>query len=475
MIEGFYGTPWSPRARLALVEFVASRQMNAFVYAPKGDPKHRDRWRDSYDATELREFTSLIDRCRRIGVRLGFALSPGLDVDYGSDADRAALLAKLAPLLDAGVDWIVLALDDIPSRPGLASDQARLAAWLLHALREGNADATLTLVPTEYVGTSPTRYLAGLAAELPSEIGLMWTGPTVCAPVIRAVDARGWRAAVGERPLLLWDNYPVNDGAMSRALHLGPYRGRDPALTDEVDGVLCNPMEQPYASRVAVATAAAFLSDPNVYDAEAAWADALTAVGGPRAGPLGALAAACADSPLNPADRLHAHALLDDIETALDDDWGGPAGALEAHLRDVRDACRAWSGAPDDPLGDELEPWLTQGRREAAAGLAALGLLRALRPEDGVDGARAEDLMLHAFATLFAWSAARAGEDRVVLGPRFTVYPAVVQLPGGRSGLDVDLALVEDRSATDRLCRLALREYRAWANVDRGAVPDRPV
>ena len=32
----------------------------------------------------------------RHGVRFGFAISPGLDIDYESDADRAALLAKLA-------------------------------------------------------------------------------------------------------------------------------------------------------------------------------------------------------------------------------------------------------------------------------------------------------------------------------------------------------------------------------------------
>jgi hypothetical protein len=78
--------------------------------------------------------------------------------------------------------------------------------------------------------------------------------------------------------------------------------------------------------------------------------------------------------------------------------------------------------------------------------------------------------MLHAFAVLFAWSAARRGE-RVVFGPRFTVYPAVVQLAGGaRPGLDVELALVESRSAIDRLCRLSLRRYQQWTHEEPGAI-----
>ena len=70
--------------------------------------------------------------------------------------------------------------------------------------------------------------------------------------------------------------------------------------------------------------------------------------------------------------------------------------------------------------------------------------------------------MVHAFATVFSWSAARR-RKHVVFGPRFAIYPAVVQLADGRPGLDVDLAVVEDQSAIDRLCRVALARYQVWA------------
>jgi hypothetical protein len=71
--------------------------------------------------------------------------------------------------------------------------------------------------------------------------------------------------------------------------------------------------------------------------------------------------------------------------------------------------------------------------------------------------------MLHCFALLFTWQQARNSGDRVVFGPRFALHPAVVQLPDGRQGVDVALALRENRSVIDRLCRLALEEYARWA------------
>jgi hypothetical protein len=116
-------------------------------------------------------------------------------------------------------------------------------------------------------------------------------------------------------------------------------------------------------------------------------------------------------------------------------------------------------------LHAELEPWLEQAGREVDAALAALRLLQqthaiavagddatALPPDP-------ETAMIHAFALLFAWSAARDAPRRVVLGPRFVIHPAVVQRADGSPALDVGLALREDASIVDRLARLALARY----------------
>jgi beta-N-acetylglucosaminidase len=264
---------------------------------------------------------------------------------------------------------------------------------------------------------------------------------------------------------------------MARSLHLGPYRGRAPELTDELGGVLCNPMLQAHASQVALATAADFLLAPQAYDPEASWSRAIAALGQSRAPALGALAAACADGPLLPPEHLEAHTLV----TALVDSAGGPdwpeaVCALRDHLTAAKKAGRAWADADNDPLRAELEPWLAAAATEAEAGLAALRLVQQTYPvvpasRDGngkVLLPDAELAMMHAFATVFAWSAARRS-DRVVFGPRFAFYPAVVQLEDGRPALDVDLAVVEDQSAIDRLCRFALGRYQAWTQREAGS------
>jgi len=470
VIEGFYGPPWTHTARLHAIDFLASRGMNAYVYAPKDEPKHRERWRDAYDRDELACFEGLADGCRAVGTRFGFAISPGLDIGYSDTDDRAALLAKLAPLVDTGVDWFVLALDDIPARPGLAPEQADLTRWLQDRL---GGELRLSLVPTEYVGTRPSPYLAELADALPPDVDVMWTGPTVCSPVITAADAEHWRAALGGRSLLLWDNYPVNDTIMERELHLGAYRGREPELAQVVDGVLCNPMLQPQASLVALATAAEFLADPQTYDERDAWERAIVDVGGDNATTLRALARACADGPLAGPETLPASELMTKLTRAVDGAaWAEPMTALRAELDPLRGAAHRWDGSVDS-LGDEVRPWLEQATREADASAAALRLIQQVRPvalrhADGSGRAAAPDAdaaLLHCFAVLYAWSGARDASRSVVFGPRYALHPAVIQLSDGRQGLDVALTVREDRCVTDSLCRLALDQYARWARA----------
>lgn len=472
VVEGFYGTPWSHAARLHMLSFLGRHSMNAYVYAPKDDERHRARWRDPYDAAELARFAELATAAREAGVRFGFAISPGLDVDHASATDRAALVAKLRPLVDAGVEWFLLLLDDIPMQPDLAPRQADLSGFLLDALRDEQPAAALTMCPTEYVGTRPSPYLAALGAELPREIGVMWTGPTVCSPTITSDDARSWSAAVGGRAPLLWDNFPVNDATMTASVHLGPYEGRDADLAGVVEGVLCNPMTQAFASQLPLATAAAFLRDPDAYDPEVAWEEAIGEVGGERAPALRVLARACADSPLRAPDALELHRCLDALDAC---EQSGDRPEARVVVERIADGLRAVRELPEgfpaggDALAREVAPWAEAARTEAEAGLAATRLLlQVWDPEDRAADPRleAEHALLHAFGLLFSWTAARTN-NQVVFGPRFAIYAAVVQEPDGSMGLDTTLALREDANAIDRLCRFALRAYEAWRH--RGA------
>ena len=154
LIEGFYGRPWSWDDRIDVARWCAARAMTHYVYAPKDDPLHRSRWREPYGVEALDGFARLIAQG---GLSVGFAVSPGLSMDYDDVDDRRALAAKIDPLLALGVDLVCLALDDLDPRPGLGTAHAGLTRWL-HGHLDGRAD--LVLVPTEYTGTGTvTPYL----------------------------------------------------------------------------------------------------------------------------------------------------------------------------------------------------------------------------------------------------------------------------------------------------------------------------
>jgi hyaluronoglucosaminidase len=93
MIEGFYGPPWSWDARDDAVDFLATRGFNAYLYAPKSDPLHRDRWREPYLPEEQERFAALSTRCRDAGIAFVFGLSP-LRFGYDDDEDLSRLLDK---------------------------------------------------------------------------------------------------------------------------------------------------------------------------------------------------------------------------------------------------------------------------------------------------------------------------------------------------------------------------------------------
>jgi hyaluronoglucosaminidase len=395
--------------------------MTHYLYAPKDDPLHRHRWREPYDAGALARFEALVAEGT---LSVGFALSPGLSIDYDAPDDRAVLAAKVDQLLAIGVRLICLAVDDIPVRPGLGTDHARLTTWL-HEHLAGRAD--LLLVPTEYTGTASSPYLDALATGVPDEVPIAWTGATVVTDAITVAEAQARAEALGGRTPFVWDNYPVNDAIMGDRLFLGPLRGREPGLGTVCSGFVANPMVQPRASLPALASVAAYLRGD---DPVAGWVDAVEDRG------WRVFAEAC--------DGEHPRRLVEAVT-------GRPGDA------DALATCRAWFEAAADVhapgLEDEAGPWLAQVRTEANVALTALRLLRRLDP--GPDRAPSyEAATEQAMALALLWPACRRS-PHTVLGERCSFRPVLGQWPDGAWRYDA-ASLVEDRNATDRLVRHAL-------------------
>jgi hyaluronoglucosaminidase len=397
-VEGFYGTPWTHRERLSHLDFLGAHRMNTYVYAPKRDPHHRDRWREPYPDDALFELAELVERAGANHVTFVFTVSPGLSIRYRDRDDLAALLAKFEAVRTLGCTAFAVALDDIERRTGPEDERPGLAhAWLVNQVRDW-AGGPVQLVPTEYHGVTDSPYKRDLRDSLAPDVHVWWTGRDVVSATITVEEARLAAELFGRR-LLVWDNYPVNDYIPGR-IPLGPYDGRENGLSAHVDGVLSNPANQAAMSTVALRSFADYGWDDTGFDAADAHRRALDAMAGGRADVRAALAA-FAD--LNTRDdRLHheqapwhAGALA-----AVRAHWAaGDRGAALARLTELANqliAVPALVGAADARFAVEADAWLAATRLWGWALAALVPVL-----EDGVGKDRVRALM----------SAARAVRD----------------------------------------------------------------
>lgn len=206
-----------------------------------------------------------------------------------------------------------------------------------------------------------------------------------------------------DRPLLVWENLPVNDVLLAGDVFLGPWQRPGADLAREADGVLLNLMTSPRASLVMVGAAAHAMRDGTAPDE--AWS----------------LGAADADTFLSSGSVLQrlsayyrAHPMLPDTRDAIvlsermEAWWTQPDAATEAALRSELETAMALAAdvaaLTDPPLAAELGPAAASVREAANVTLEALDAvisqrgggapdvealsqrrtsLRALRPQPG--------------------------------------------------------------------------------------------
>ncbi|MGW8377953.1 beta-N-acetylglucosaminidase domain-containing protein [Streptomyces sp. ODS28] len=290
-IEGFYGKPWTAAERLDHMDFLGDTKANTYVYAPKDDPYHREKWREPYPAKTLSELRELVDRARANHVRFTFAVSPGNSICYSDPDDLKALKAKLRSLYDIGVRSFSIPLDDISyTKWNCAGDEKKFGAPGREAaakaqvslLNEVQRDVLAPLpgtrplqtVPTEYGDLKETAYKKTLRTSLDKDVEVMWTGTDVVPPEITKAQAERASELFG-RKVFVWDNYPVNDFAQTTGrLLLAPYDKREPGLSSQVSGLVSNPMSQAGASKSAVFTMNDFAWNDRGYDRERSAAQA---------------------------------------------------------------------------------------------------------------------------------------------------------------------------------------------------------
>jgi hyaluronoglucosaminidase len=290
IVEGFFGPPWSMKQRAAMFEVGAARGMNTYLYAPKDDPYHREKWDRPYPRKKWKEMLRLVRSAQKYKIDFVYGFHPGKGLRFSDDKPIRVLLAKAARFYDAGVRAFAILFDDIPSHLDSAADRRTFGgslaraegAWLGKILEHrpvGWSDTEWWICPSYYTddpllarvfGRFEANFLEKMAEHLPPSVACCWTGPKVVCKKITLADARRAARRIRRR-LILWDNYPVNDLSMSREMHLAPLTGRDTRLAQVVHGYLNNPLLQESLSFIPLATCFDYAAEPAAYDPEKSW------------------------------------------------------------------------------------------------------------------------------------------------------------------------------------------------------------
>ncbi|MFC9684045.1 beta-N-acetylglucosaminidase domain-containing protein [Streptomyces sp. NPDC056948] len=393
--EGFYGTAWTHRQRMAQIGFLGRTKQNRYLYAPGDDLYRQARWREPYPAKQRADFRELAEQAREHHVKLGWAVAPGQAMCFASDADVRALTRKLDAMWALGFRAFQLQFQDVSysewhceadadrfgSGPQAAAKaQSRVANAVARHLAERHpGSAGLSLMPTEYYEDGTTDYRRALASELDRGVEVAWTGVGVVPRTITGGELADAREALGH-PLVTMDNYPVNDYDPGR-IFLGPYQGREPAVATGSAALLANAMQQPEASRIPLFTAADYAWNPRAYSPGESWRAAIADLAGgdrSREQALAALAGNDASSVLDDEESAYLRPLTEAY-------WRDPASGGDAARR-LREAFTVLRELPrrlsDTALASEVAPWSEQLAGYGEAGTAALDMLDAQRAGD---------------------------------------------------------------------------------------------
>ena len=282
IVEGFYGTPWNYDIRADLIKFCGEYNLNAYIYAPKDDPYHRDKWREPYPEDKLLELKNLAEVSTQNNVHFIFAVSPGLDLNYEGEKgeqDFQSMVYKLDAMYNVGIRDFAIFFDDLSGTQS-GTNHANFLNKLQNALDQKYTDVyPLITVPTDYTRNwmidesgNVKPYTQEFASLLNPNIIVLYTGDDV---VCDGISEESFQAAkdIYGRDLGVWWNYPVNDYYLNDVtrnfkLALGPMEKLPKA---KPNSIFYNPMEQPLLSKISIGTGADYALSTDTYDPIISW------------------------------------------------------------------------------------------------------------------------------------------------------------------------------------------------------------
>ncbi|MFJ7934450.1 beta-N-acetylglucosaminidase domain-containing protein [Sporosarcina sp. NPDC096371] len=397
-IEGFYGPQWTHEDRLSQLMFYGDNKMNAYIYAPKDDPYHREQWRVPYPDKELTRIKELMDTSKENHVNFTFSLSPGNSVCYSGDEDFELLMNKMDKIWDNGGRSYAIFLDDISYSlhcqqdvEKFGSDSSPTAAAQAYLLNRFNEEfiqthqgaERLITVPTDYAGNQTNAYRKRFADLVDEDTLVMWTGKDVVTDKITSEEAK-LVSTIFKHDLYIWDNYPTNDFDRNR-LFLGAFVNRDADLTENgVVGIAANPMNEAEASKIPLYTIADYTWNPYAYNPEESWERSIKSFGGDEADSLRTFAENSYSSLLSDKESLTLTPLLDQFSKAYaEGDAEQAAKNLIAEFENLQQASASLRENMDnEKFLKEIDRYLVKLSLSGKAGVTAVNLMMAQKVED---------------------------------------------------------------------------------------------
>ena len=388
-VEGFYGTPWSHEARKSQLEFYGRNKMNVYIYGPKDDPWHRDKWREPYPEAEANRIAELVEVAKKNGVNFYWAIHPGVDIKW-NDEDRDKLMAKLEVMYQLGVRSFAVFFDDIWGEGAQADKQAALLNYIDDNFVQVKKDvAPLILCPTEYNkswANEEKGYLRTLGKELNEGIEVMWTGNSVVACIDK--PTMEWINERIQRKGYIWLNFPVNDFVRDHIL-MGPAYGNGLDIAGDVSGFVSNPMEYAETSKISLYGIADYCWNMEAYDYQSNWEKSIENI--LPSNPQALRTFALYNKDLGPNGhgfrREEGEELRETADKALTGDMYATAMINNACF-ELNIACDILLNDNSNPeLIHELRPWLIQGKHLATYGSAVCTMLMFAEMKDNVSAA----------------------------------------------------------------------------------------
>lgn len=392
VVEGFYGTPWSHEARLRQLKFYGENKMNTYIYGPKDDPYHSSpNWRLPYPEKEALQLQELVKVANENEVDFVWAIHPGQDIKWNQE-DRDLLLAKFEKMYDLGVRSFAVFFDDISGEGTNPNKQAELLNYIDEKFVKVKPDVTpLVMCPTEYnkSWSNPKgNYLTTLGEKLNPSIQIMWTGDRVISDITK--DGIAWINARIKRPAYIWWNFPVSDYVRDHLL-LGPVYGNDTQIADQMSGFVTNPMEHAEASKIAIYSVADYAWNPEKYNSEQTWKDAIRTILPSAADELEFFAAHNSDlGPNGHKYRRDESVELQPLSQRFLDSYlkngsytEADFNALEATFgKMVESGDILMTNTGNRPLIVEMMPWLRQFKLLGKTGQEVLAMAKAYKEGD---------------------------------------------------------------------------------------------